>query len=103
MWRREPRLVGLVDNARVIRGYIDGITRERRMQEDWHALTAIEIAVATPGRWDRLYLAALTARLCQQATSWDDRTQNPAPVHLAERPDLDHPQRREQPSSDDDH
>jgi hypothetical protein len=33
MWRREPRLVGLVDNARVIRGYIDGITRERRMQE----------------------------------------------------------------------
>ncbi len=69
--------------------------------KDWHALTAIEIAVATPGRWDPLYLAALAARLCQQATSWDDRTQNPAPVHLAERPDLDHPQRREQPPSDD--
>ncbi|MDQ3579732.1 MAG: RNAseH domain-containing protein [Actinomycetota bacterium] len=42
-------------------------------------------------------MAALTARLCQQAASWDDRTQSPTPLHLAERPDLDHPQRAEQP------
>ncbi|WP_235079391.1 RNaseH domain-containing protein [Amycolatopsis orientalis] len=44
---------------------------------------------------------ALTARLCQQAASWGDRTQNPTPLHLAERPDLDHPQRAEQPEEAD--
>ena len=71
-----------------------------RMGKDWHGLTATEITVAAPGQWDRRHLAALTARLCQQAASWDDRTQNPVPVHLAERPDLDHPQRGEQPSQD---
>ena len=70
------------------------------MGKDWHGLTAIDITVAAPGQWDRRHLAALTARLCQQAASWDDRTQNPAPVHLAERPDLDHPQRAEQPPQD---
>jgi len=75
-------------------------TEMNRMGKDWHGLTATEIAVAAPGHWDRRHLAALTARLCQQAASWDDRTQNPVPVHLAERPDLDHPQRGEQPSSD---
>ena len=69
-----------------------------RMGKDWHGLTATEITVAAPGCWDRHHLAALTARLCQQAASWDDRTQNPVPVHLAERSDLDHPQRGEQPS-----
>jgi hypothetical protein len=71
-----------------------------RMGKDWHGLTATEVTIATPGQWDCRHLAALTARLCQQAASWDDRTQNPAPVHLAERPDLDHPQRAEQPSQD---
>lgn len=65
--------------------------------KDWHGLTAIEIAIAKPGTWTLRYLAALTARLCQQAASWDDRTQNPTPLHLAERPDLDHPQRAEYP------
>ncbi len=67
------------------------------MGKDWHGLTAIDITIAAPGQWDPRHLAALTARLCQQAASWDDRTQNPAPVHLAERPDLDHPQRAEKP------
>ena len=71
-----------------------------RMGKDWHGLTAIDITIAAPGQWDPRHLAALTARLCQQAASWDDRTQNPAPVHLAERPDLDHPQRAEQPPQD---
>ncbi len=67
------------------------------MGRDWHGLTAIEIAVASPGGWQPRQLAALTARLCEQAASWDDRTQSPAPVHLAERQDLDHPDRGEQP------
>jgi hypothetical protein len=70
------------------------------MGKDWHGLTAIDITIAAPGQWDPRHLAALTARLCQQAASWDDRTQNPAPVHLAERPDLDHPQHAEQPPQD---
>lgn len=65
--------------------------------KDWHGLTAIEIAVARPGEWEIRQLAALTARLCHQAASWDDRTQQPTPLHLAERPDLDHPQRDAQP------
>ncbi len=65
--------------------------------KDWHGLTAIEIAIANSGSWPERRLAALTARLCQQAVSWDDRTQSPTPLHLAERPDLDHPQRAEQP------
>lgn len=64
--------------------------------KDWHGTTAIEIAPASTGTWPAERLAALTARLCQQAASWDDRTQSPTPLHLAERPDLDHPQRAEQ-------
>ena len=69
--------------------------------KDWHGVTAIEIAPASTGAWPGEHLAALTARLCQQAASWDDRTQNPTPLHLAERPDLDHPQRAEQPEEAD--
>lgn len=65
--------------------------------KDWHGLTGIEIAPASTGTWQAEDLAALTARLCQQAASWDDRTQSPTPLHLAERPDLDHPQQSEQP------
>ena len=71
------------------------------MGKDWHGLTAIEIAVASPGGWQPRQLAALTARLCEQAASWDDRTQSPAPLHLAERQDLDHPERAEQPEDGD--
>ena len=69
--------------------------------KDWHGITAIEIAPASTGTWPAEQLAALTARLCQQAASWDDRTQSPTPLHLAERPDLDHPQRAEQPEEAD--
>ncbi|SDY77370.1 protein of unknown function [Saccharopolyspora shandongensis] len=75
--------------------------RIKYMGKDWHGLTAIEIAVARAGQWDAQQLAALTARLCHQAASWDDRTQQPTPLHLAERPDLDHPQRDEQPNDND--
>jgi len=70
--------------------------------KDWHGLTAIEIAPATTGTWPAEHLAALTARLCQQAASWDDRTQTPAPLHLAELADLDHPQRAEDADYTDD-
>lgn len=76
-------------------------TKSGLMGKDWHGLTATEIAIASPGQWQPRHLAALTARLCQQAASWDDRTQNPAPLHLAERPDLDHPDHAEQPEDTD--
>lgn len=76
--------------------------RASRMGKDWHGLTAIEIAIADPGQWQPRHLATLTGRLCQQAASWDDRTQNPTPLHLAERPDLDHPDHGEQPEDADD-
>lgn len=65
--------------------------------KDWHGLTAIEIAPASTGTWRADHLAALTARLCQQAASWDDRTRRPVPLHLAESPDRDHPDRGEHP------
>jgi RNaseH domain of pPIWI_RE len=61
------------------------------MARDWHALTAIEIAVAQPRSWHPDDLAALTARLCHQAASWDDRTLLPVPLHLARASDQDHP------------
>lgn len=76
--------------------------KTRLVGDDWHGLTAIEIAAASTGSWPPHQLAALTARLCQQAGSWDDRTHRPAPLHLAERTDLDHPQRGESPSGTDD-
>jgi hypothetical protein len=66
-------------------------TREAWMARDWHALTATEIAVAQPGSWLPDDLAALTARLCHQAASWDDRTRLPVPLHLARASDQDHP------------
>lgn len=69
---------------------------------DWHGLTALEIAPAKVGTWPAEHLAALTARLCHQAASWDDRTQTPAPLHLAELADLDHPQRTESADDTDD-
>lgn len=65
--------------------------RDRLMSGNWHALTAIEIAVAQSGSWEPSELAALTARLCNQAASWDDRTRLPTPLHLAKSADDDHP------------
>ncbi|WP_187689426.1 RNaseH domain-containing protein [Nocardia wallacei] len=51
----------------------------------------IEISIPQPGGWRMDELAALTARLCQQAVSWDDRTRLPTPLHLAQCADEDHP------------
>jgi hypothetical protein len=69
---------------------------DRLMSKDWHAITAIEITVARSGGLDPLALAALTARLCHQAPSWDDRLQLPAPLHLAVIADQDHPDRSQE-------
>jgi hypothetical protein len=76
--------------------------KNKYMGKDWHGLTTIEIAVARPGEWEIRQLAALTARLCHQAASWDDRTQHPTPLHLAERADRDHPLRDEEPDDSND-
>jgi RNaseH domain of pPIWI_RE/pPIWI_RE module N-terminal domain/MID domain of pPIWI_RE len=65
----------------------------RLMSKDWHAITAIEITVDRTGGLEPLMLAALSARLCHQAPSWDDRINLPAPLHLAVRADDDHPDR----------
>ncbi|MFI9788622.1 RNaseH domain-containing protein [Kitasatospora sp. NPDC051984] len=39
-------------------------------------------------------LAVATARMCDQALSWSDRTKYPAPLHAALQMDLDHPNLR---------
>lgn len=60
----------------------------------WHSYTAKEIVVVSPGSWSPEQLAALTASLCEQAVSWDDRTQMPVPLHIATVIDEDHPDYR---------
>jgi hypothetical protein len=63
-----------------------------RMKDDWHLLSAVEISVPKPGTvLGAEQLAILTARLCHQAVSWDDRTRYPVPLHLALAVDKDHP------------
>ncbi|MGW8570206.1 RNaseH domain-containing protein [Streptomyces niveus] len=60
----------------------------------WHAYTAREILVVHGGTWSPESLVALTARLCDQSVSWDDRTTLPGPLHLATVIDEDHPEYR---------
>ncbi|MET9146276.1 RNaseH domain-containing protein [Streptomyces sp. NPDC058319] len=60
----------------------------------WHSYTSKEIVVVNPGSWAPEQLAGLTASLCEQAVSWDDRTQMPVPLHLAKTIDEDHPDYR---------
>ncbi len=60
----------------------------------WHSYTGKEIVVLRPGSWAPEQLAGLTASLCEQSLSWDDRTQMPAPLHLATVIDMDHPDYR---------
>jgi hypothetical protein len=61
------------------------------LQSNWHFFTATEIAIAARGGWSEQDLVTLTARLCDHAITWDDRTLDPIPLHLATRMDLDHP------------
>ncbi|MEU3599600.1 RNaseH domain-containing protein [Streptomyces sp. NPDC006798] len=67
----------------------------------WHAYTGKEILVVRPGSWEPRRLAALTARLCEQSISWDDRTAAPVPLHLAMSADRDHPDFRASGGADD--
>ncbi|MFJ3192932.1 RNaseH domain-containing protein [Streptomyces griseoviridis] len=60
----------------------------------WHSYTGKEIVVLRTGSWAPEQLAGLTASLCEQALSWDDRTQMPVPLHLATILDEDHPDYR---------
>jgi hypothetical protein len=60
----------------------------------WHSYTGKEIVVVNPGSWPEEHLAGLTAGLCEQAISWDDRTQMPVPLHIATVIDEDHPDYR---------
>ncbi|MFC0038383.1 RNaseH domain-containing protein [Actinomadura rayongensis] len=63
----------------------------RELGRPWHAYTAKEIVVVRTGSWTAEALAALTARLCEQPISWDDRTTLPVPLHLAAAIEQDHP------------
>ena len=72
-----------------------------KIQEDWHAYRATEIAVPYPGPWDAQALVMLTARLCDHTITWDDRTLAPIPPHLATRADLTHPGYRAADDADD--
>lgn len=69
----------------------------------WHAYTGKEILVVRAGSWPSAQLAALTARLCEQAVSWDGRTTVPVPLHLAMAADRDHPDYRVSGAADGDH
>ncbi|GAB2887643.1 RNaseH domain-containing protein [Streptomyces mayteni] len=60
----------------------------------WHSYTGKEIVVVSPGSWAPEQLAGLTASLCEQSISWDDRTQMPVPLHIATVIDEDHPDYR---------
>ncbi|WP_214104481.1 RNaseH domain-containing protein [Acrocarpospora catenulata] len=64
------------------------------MNDPWHSYTAKEIVVVEAGSWPPEALAVLTARMCEQAISWDDRTMSPVPLHLAKSVDEDHPNYR---------
>lgn len=64
------------------------------LRKPWHSFTAKEIVVVREGSWTSTSLAALTARLCDQAIAWDGRTLLPGPLHLAGRADRDHPDHR---------
>ncbi|MFI0418823.1 RNaseH domain-containing protein [Spongiactinospora sp. 9N601] len=66
----------------------------QELGKPWHSYTAKEIVVIEPGSWRPEALATLTARLCEQAISWDDRTTLPVPLHLGTSMDLDHPDYR---------
>ncbi|MCG7524104.1 RNaseH domain-containing protein [Streptomyces sp. OfavH-34-F] len=70
----------------------DGLTSQ--LSVPWHSYTSKEIVVVSAGSWAPEQLAALTASLCEQAVSWDDRTQMPVPLHLATVIDDDHPEYR---------
>lgn len=66
----------------------------KQLTVPWHSYTAKEIVIVRPGPWPPEQLAGITASLCEQALSWDDRTQLPVPLHFALAIDEDHPDYR---------
>lgn len=67
---------------------------EWQKRRNWHAYTAIQIAIINAGTWEPTTLTALSARLCDQSASWDGRTLYPEPLHYAAHADEDHPDYR---------
>ncbi|MFD0692420.1 RNaseH domain-containing protein [Actinomadura fibrosa] len=80
----------------------DGGYDRRELGKPWHSFTAKEIVVVEPGSWKAEKLVTLTARLCEQNISWDDRTALPVPLHLAVTADKDHPDHRASGQAEDD-
>ncbi|MFD9946743.1 RNaseH domain-containing protein [Nonomuraea sp. NPDC059023] len=66
----------------------------RAQGDNWHSFTATEVVVARNGAFDEESLVAVAARLCAQPLSWDGRTREPVPLHLARSADKDHPSYR---------
>lgn len=63
--------------------------------ENWHSLTATEIAVIShPDGEDTLPYALTAARLCTHALAWSHRTRHPLPIHAAIQMDKNHPEYR---------
>jgi hypothetical protein len=65
-----------------------------KVQDDWHSYTGTEITVPQTGPWKEVSIVTLTARLSDHTITWDDRTLDPMPLHLATRADLTHPDYR---------
>ncbi|TMR40883.1 RNaseH domain-containing protein [Actinomadura geliboluensis] len=80
---------------------IRGQLRKNEQAATWYAMTATEIYVI-PLRDDipPRPLAVLTARLCNQPLTWANRTRYSAPLHAAQKMDLDHPQYRRTRAAD---
>ncbi|MFJ9752621.1 RNaseH domain-containing protein [Streptomyces chartreusis] len=63
--------------------------------ENWHSLTATEIAVIShPEGEETLPYALTAARLCTHALAWSNRTRHPLPIHAAIQMDRNHPEYR---------
>lgn len=77
--------------ARYTRWTLPPEARTFELGRPWHSYTATEFAIVRCGSHEPTALAALSARLCEQAPSWDWRIRYPTPLHLAAAADKDHP------------
>ncbi|HEU5026849.1 MAG TPA: RNaseH domain-containing protein [Spirillospora sp.] len=67
------------------------VEKKHLQGKPWHSFTGTEFVIAREGLFPAEAAATLTARLCAQPLSWDDRTRWPVPLHLARIVDTDHP------------
>lgn len=116
LYRHEEGQIGtwlLAQTSHVYRGASTGSTfggfhtrwtlpdnRKNHIKDDWHSISATEIAIPRRASWTEEELAALTARLCHQSASWIDRTRLPLPLHLAQLPDRGHPKAADDDGAD---